>query len=437
MKNFVRLSPCLLCLLTIIGQPLCGEVVSDNFNDNALSRSLWSPVVMGGGSAVETNQRLEITGGGAPGAFRSGVALRGTVAGDFDIQVGFTLLAPIDSLSKSNDVGVGLVAAVGLPVETNHFVLRVAGGIEYSFEDKETSVPYSGQSGKLRMTRIGAVYSFYYRSGGDWQLMYSAVGRSTSAVQFFLGVGGNGPVSVSSAFDDFLLQADQVNWEVPAAIAIPHLAAGDSWMTEVIVANTSDQARQFSINFYDDNGSPLVLPVTGMGNVSVLSETVPAHGTAYYEVADRAGPLRTGWGAVSSDSSVNVQALFRNRAGSGLHYEAAVPSTAGGSRFVMPFDATTFVETGAPFYTGFAVVNLDSAATVNISCTARDGGAALIPNGVSIPPVPPRGHYANYLFPNLAGKRGTLDCTSSANVAALGLRFIGTAAFTSLSVYTK
>jgi hypothetical protein len=103
----------------------------------------------------------------------------------------------------------------------------------------------------------------------------------------------------------------------------------------------------------------------------------------------------------------------------------------------MPFDATTFAETGAPFYTGVAVVNLDSTATANITCTARDSGGALIPNGVSLPPLPPRGHYANYLFPNLTGKRGAIDCTSNTAVAALGLRFIGNDAFTSLSVYAK
>ena len=43
------------------------------------------------------------------------------------------------------------------------------------------------------------------------------------------------------------------------------------------------------------------------------------------------------------------------------------------------------------------------------------------------------GHYANYLFPSLMGKRGTLDCNADTLVSAIALRFIGDA-FSTLPV---
>jgi hypothetical protein len=100
----------------------------------------------------------------------------------------------------------------------------------------------------------------------------------------------------------------------------------------------------------------------------------------------------------------------------------------------MPFDATTFAPTGDQIYTGVAVVNADSAKSATVNCTATDPSGAVIPNALSIPTLPPGGHWANYLFPALMGKRGTLDCSASTSVGAIGLQFLGTNAFSTLTV---
>ncbi len=221
------------------------------------------------------------------------------------------------------------------------------------------------------------------------------------------------------------------------SLALPHVAVGGPWDTEFIVVNASDQPRNFLISFFGDIGQPLVLPIAGVGNMTAIWGVVPAHGSVQYLATDTTGPPRSGWASVTADESMTVQAVFRNHAGTNLHYEAAVPSNAGASGFVMSFDATSFAETGEPLYTGLAVVNLDTWTFAAITCIARDANGTEIPGGISLAAVSPRGHYANWLFPNLTGKRGTLDCTSNTKVAALGLRFIGTGAFTSISVRTK
>jgi len=244
---------------------------------------------------------------------------------------------------------------------------------------------------------------------------------------------------VSASFDDFYLQADQFNREVPvrSSIALPHLAVGGPWTTELIVSNVGDESSAVTIRFYGDDGHDLVLPVAGVGNVSTVSAVLPAHATSSYVAADSTGPVQGGWGLVSASAPVSVQAVFRNRTSTGIHYEAAVPSNSGGLSFVMPFDATTFIPTSQPLYTGFALANLDAENAATITCVARDASGTAVPNGISIPEIPARGHYADYLFPNLSGNRGTLECTSNTMITALGLRFIGNDAFSSLSVHWK
>ena len=130
-----------------------------------------------------------------------------------------------------------------------------------------------------------------------------------------------------------------------------------------------------------------------------------------------------------------VQALFRNNVND-TYYEAAVPSNSGSKEFLIPFDATTFAATGAAFYTGFAIANMDPAAAT-ITCTARDANGNVIPNGVTVPQLSGLGHWGGYLFPALTGQRGTIDCVSTTNIVATALRFIGNNAFSSLPVVTK
>jgi hypothetical protein len=217
--------------------------------------------------------------------------------------------------------------------------------------------------------------------------------------------------------------------------ALPHLAAGDTWTTGIFVINTAPQAANFSIAFHDDNGNPVALPFT-TGSTSILSGTIPPVGSAYFEAGNAQAPLKTGWGQVSADPSIVVQGLFRDNV-SGTYYEAAVPSSPGSKAFEVPFDTTTFAPTNAALYTGLAIANLDPSQPANVTCVARDSSGNPIPNSVTVPTIAPLGHWANYLFPALAGQRGTIDCTSTTSVGVVALRFIGTTAFSSLPVILK
>ena len=238
----------------------------------------------------------------------------------------------------------------------------------------------------------------------------------------------------TDAFSSLPIVPSPSSFGSPSHTALAHFAAGDTWTTDFFVLNTGTSTATFSIAFRDDNGNPVALPFTA-GPANVLSGTIAAQGSAYYEATNSQLPLAAGWGQITADPSIVVQALFR-RSANGTYYEAAVPSGAGSKEFLLPFDATTFAANGQPFYTGFAIANLDQAAA-NVTCTADDANGVVIPNAVSVPQLSPLGHWANYLFPALAGKRGTIDCTSNTDIAATALRVIGTTTFSSLPVVSK
>jgi len=216
--------------------------------------------------------------------------------------------------------------------------------------------------------------------------------------------------------------------------ALSHLAGGDVWTTAFFAINEGDAPAHFSVFFYNDAGAVATFPFGGsIGTPAALRDTVPAHGMNYYEAANPTGPLSVVWGLISADPTITIQSAFREHNANGSYYEAGVAAAAGSKEFVIPFDASTFAATGAPIYTGFAIANQDPATTANVVCVAADQTGTVIPNGLTVPPLSPLGHYANFVFPTLSGKRGTLDCTSNTIVSAIALRALGTA-FSSLPV---
>ena len=255
------------------------------------------------------------------------------------------------------------------------------------------------------------------------------VSNTNIAAKAFRFIGTN-------AFSSLPVIPNPANFSSGPNPVLPHFASGGIWTTGFFVLNKGSSAAHFSIAFHDDNGNPIALPFS-TGTANTLSGTVPAQGLAYYEASNpQTSSVIGGSGQITADPSIVVQALFRENSSGSTYYEAAVPSSSGSKEFLLPFDATTFAATGQPFYTGFAIANLDATMS-NVVCTARDSGGSIIPSAIAVPPLAPQGHWANYLFPNLTGSRGTIDCVSNTNIAATALRFIGTKAFSSLPVITK
>jgi hypothetical protein len=247
----------------------------------------------------------------------------------------------------------------------------------------------------------------------------------------------NGLLAEAAIFGTVLTPAQirQLQNDASGGTAVlPHFAAGGGFVTAFSVVNSSPSPATFSLSFKDDNGNPIAVPVSGLGSVSSISDAVVANGTKYYEAGTPQAALLSGSVVVSADSSITIQALFRRLGSDNSYYEVAVASSTGVNEFEIPFDATTFSGNGAQIFTGFAIVNLDPVNNATVTCTARDALGNVIPNAVSVPALSPSGHWANYLFPALTGQRGTLDCSSTMKIGAIGLRALGTNALSSLPV---
>lgn len=204
---------------------------------------------------------------------------------------------------------------------------------------------------------------------------------------------------------------------------LPHLAAGDIWTTGFYVINTAPYPAGYTVNFYDNFGTPVAMPLTS-GSSTGLRGELPANGMTYVEASSPGAPLIEGTGLISADPTISVQALFRDST-NGVFYEASVPSSSGGMGFSMPFDFTTFAPTGAQLYTGLAIGNLDPVNAAAVTCVATNQAGTVIPNAVIIPAISPLGHFAGFTFPALYGLSGTLNCSSTTRIAAIGVRSLG------------
>jgi hypothetical protein len=76
-------------------------------------------------------------------------------------------------------------------------------------------------------------------------------------------------------------------------------------------------------------------------------------------------------------------------------------------------------------------------ATVARNGSPSDHSGAVIPDAISVPVLNLMGRHASYSFPELAGKGRKLGCASDTLVSAVGLRFIGAEAFTTLPVIVQ
>jgi hypothetical protein len=216
---------------------------------------------------------------------------------------------------------------------------------------------------------------------------------------------------------------------------LPDFAVGDGFVTDFYMVNTGGSAANFSITFYDSNGSPVALPfANGVGNQSTLSGSIPAGGAAFYEAGTPQGAPLSGSAVITAGLGITIQALFRREV-NGIYYEAAVPASSGSTQIEVPFDDTTFSGNGDQLYTGLAIANLDTSNSAAVSCTAMNSAGAVIQNaGITVPTLNPLGQWSAYTFSGLVGLRGTIDCTSNTQIGAIGIRALGTNALSSLPI---
>lgn len=229
----------------------------------------------------------------------------------------------------------------------------------------------------------------------------------------------------------------------PPAGIIPHLAVGGPWQTAITVVNSTSSPATVYFYFWGDDGSPLNLPIAGLGVTPGVQFNLDANGSGTIQTNASGGNTLSGWASMYSDSSgINAVEVFLSQATGRPNFEASVPLVPfSQTHFVLPFDETS------GYFTGIALANgagTDPSAgpvgTAQVFITIRDeSGNVLLLTGLVLQPM---NHVAFLLadqYPVVAGKRGTLEFqlnngTTGVNgtLEALGLRFNPTGPFTSV-----
>ena len=246
----------------------------------------------------------------------------------------------------------------------------------------------------------------------------------------------NGPIfglgirSNSGAFTS----VEAVTSQPAATKIISHIADGGtaanggSWQTTIILVNTDTVAATFTVNLWQDYGTPFAVQLVGSSAQSVISGVIPVGGAYTIETADVASQTTTGWAEVLSSQSIGGTAVFR-LASSGQ--EAAVPLlTTGGTKLMLPFDV------GSGFALGVALANPSLTQDATITYTLRDETGNPIPNNPPQSISLPRHQHTSFVLPvNLNGAaelKGVVEFDSpNGAVFVLGIR-ANNGAFTSV-----
>jgi hypothetical protein len=192
------------------------------------------------------------------------------------------------------------------------------------------------------------------------------------------------------------------------------------------------------LNFFDDNGNPLILPLSSpqSGGVSTTASSVDGTMNAGATlVVERTGPdanpLQTGSAQLTTDGNVSGFAIFRYEP---TGQEAVVPlERRNASSYILAFDNTGGTATGV-------AVSSSSLQAVSVPLVIRDDAGAQIGTGAI--PLAANGHDAFVLgsqFPMPVGKRGTLEfaAPASGQISVLGIRTPPTGTFTTLPTITR
>lgn len=256
---------------------------------------------------------------------------------------------------------------------------------------------------------------------------------------FTLTVADTCGASASKDFSITVLQAG-ASGTMSSAGSMAQLAVGGTWQTTFVLENSSSGPAQVHLDFFDNNGNALPLPLSFPQSpssnpvvASALDRTLGA-GAALTIVSSGSDsqPTQVGWTQLTSDSGVSGFAICGTKSGNG-DQEAVVPlETRNSASYILWFDNT------GDMVVGVALANI-SKQPVSVDATIRDENGLVIGTGTI--PLPAQGHDSFQLPSRLAQtaqRRGTVEfhTATSGQISVLGLRF-NSLAFTTIPVMAR
>jgi hypothetical protein len=375
----------------------------------------------------QSNQNLELVGDGAASSglglyniifgtcaldpqnsYRSICVLSGSFTGTSSgLTSGtYTLTATGPAGLNGNDTWPGIQQSAG----SNFWVLGFLPPFDYDMtltlvSSTETFIAPIIQDG---LPVAGSAFSFAFSS----EPVCTGLGAGCSVAQVGHTIGGTiqAPISGSVSFNQVY------------TYYFSHLAFGGSFQTTLTYVNYSPQAVTCTTNFYDDSGSPLLVPFSIV--ISTRTDTLAPGGSIHEEtVASLTAPVTGGWAQASCTGPVQASLLYRLfQAGTAVG-EASVSAER---------SPTTEFATFAQTATGIAYANPSTTQSATITVEVYNQAGTVL--GSHIITLGPLEHGAANVGPllGLSNFTGFVKITSDNPIISLSLNFEAFPVFSSL-----
>ena len=179
-----------------------------------------------------------------------------------------------------------------------------------------------------------------------------------------------------------------------------HFAGQDEPLqTTYFVVNNTRQLTNGTIEFFEDDGSPLELEIDGVTESSFPFQL--NRGNMQRFVTSGAGELKSGWARIRSQQPVVVNSTF-----GAIREDGTVISDVGVGESELGTEFTIFADTIGNNDTGVALTNPHDDDPVDIEMTLRDAAGAQVAQDMLH--LEPRGHtalFVHQLFPAVPGIR--------------------------------
>jgi hypothetical protein len=222
--------------------------------------------------------------------------------------------------------------------------------------------------------------------------------------------------------------------------SMAQVASGGAWTTSFTLLNAGAAPAQALLNFFDDNGNPLPLPLSfpqtaGVGPRQAATLELRLNPGASLVVETKgpeSAPTQVGWAELLTDGGITGFAVFQQSVATGPQAAVVPLDNRDAASYLLTFDNT------GGFSTGVALANAVSrAATIEI--LIRDSaGAISLSDTVTLAA---QGHTSFNLadrYIATAQHSGTVEFRTPAGgrISVLGLRFSPTGAFTTVPAVT-
>jgi len=333
------------------------------------------------------------------------------------------------------------IAGIWVPISQ----AGAAGGpCTYALSLGGQTFPATGGTGAVNVITQNAC-PWTATSSADWVMLSSGLsGTGAGSVSYRVAdnAGYARSARLTIAGMPFVIQQMPVTVTTGAAVAsLAFVAAGGFWNTRITLVNTGTAKARARLNFLDDQGGPLLLPLSFPQTssavflmASTLDRTIEPGGELVIQTSGiDSEDTASGWAQFVGDGAVTGLAVFGWKDETGTQEAAAPLETRNPSAFVLWFDNTS------GFTTYLTIANISSQ-DVRIPVVIRDDSGTEI---AAVPISLPAGGHAMFaladVYPGTAEIRGSLELEtpSGAQITALGIRQTPLGAMTSVPVLAK